>query len=235
MSPLTAIFISFVAGSIPAALIAGKMRGVDLRAHGSGNLGATNVARVLGARAAIAVFAFDVLKGALPVLLLPARTVSPSIGWLGANPQLPIAIACGVAAILGHLRPIFLGFGKGGKGVATATGVFVALAPIPTLLTFIVFTVTVLTSGYVSLGSILSALVLPLLLAVTFGPQSWLAGVGIVVALLIVWMHRSNIRRLVRGEEDRFGRKNVLRRNSATTAAVVGTIVLALFLAAQLA
>jgi hypothetical protein len=70
---------------------------------------------------------------------------------------------------------------------------------------------------------------------VTFGPQSWLAGVGIVVALLIVWMHRSNIRRLVRGEEDRFGRKNVLRRNSATTAAVVGTIVLALFLAAQLA
>src|SRR5205085_6419651 len=102
---------------MPSAYIAGKARGIDLRKHGSGNLGATNVIRVLGAKIGLVVFALDVAKGALPVLLLPRYTFPI---W----PPVWTAIACGVAAILGHTRPIFLLLKKGGKGVATAAGVF---------------------------------------------------------------------------------------------------------------
>src|SRR5438128_4797558 len=101
---------------MPSAYIAGKARGIDLRKHGSGNLGATNVIRVLGAKIGLVVFAVDVAKGALPVLYLPRYTSSP---W----PAVWVGIACGVAAILGHTRPAFLLFHKGGKGVATAAGV----------------------------------------------------------------------------------------------------------------
>src|SRR6185503_9188349 len=110
-----AIIASYLLGSIPAAHIAGKSKGIDLRKHGSGNLGATNVIRVLGTKIGLVVFALDVAKGALPVLLLPRYTVAP---W----PPVWIAIACGVAAIVGHTRPIFLLFRRGGKGVATAAG-----------------------------------------------------------------------------------------------------------------
>src|SRR5690349_23183216 len=107
MHPVLAFAVAYVAGSIPSAYIAGKASGVDLRKHGSGNLGATNVMRVLGAKFGLVVFALDVAKGALPVLLLPRHTVSP-------YPAVWIAIACGIAAILGHTRPVFLLFSRGG-------------------------------------------------------------------------------------------------------------------------
>src|SRR5205809_5500195 len=123
MHPVLAIAIAYVAGSMPSAYIAGKARGIDLRKHGSGNLGATNVIRVLGAKIGLVVFAFDVAKGALPVVFLPPRTVPIA-------PQVGIAIACGVAAIFGHTRRVFLLFKRGGKGVATAAGVFLALPPV---------------------------------------------------------------------------------------------------------
>src|SRR6185312_17253936 len=121
MGMLVAVIIaSYLLGSIPAAYIVGKSRGIDLRKHGSGNLGATNVIRVLGTKIGLAVFAFDMAKGAVPVIFFPR--------WLGAagTPPAPFhdqtifAILCGVAAIVGHVRPIYLKFGKGGKGVATA-------------------------------------------------------------------------------------------------------------------
>ena len=145
MHAALAVVLSYVAGSIPAAYLAGKSRGIDLRRHGSGNLGATNVVRTLGWRIGLVVFAFDVAKGALPVVALPRVTES------ALSPEV-LAILCGVAAILGHFRPIFLRFGKGGKGVATATGVFFALAPLPMLAGIAVFTVVVLISGYGSRG-----------------------------------------------------------------------------------
>src|SRR5438067_10751266 len=103
MHPVLAIAIAYVAGSIPSAYLAGKARGVDLRKHGSGNLGATNVIRVLGTKIGLVVFAFDVAKGVAPVLLLPRYTVS-------TLPPVWLAIACGIAAILGHTRPVFLLF-----------------------------------------------------------------------------------------------------------------------------
>lgn len=203
MHPAVALALAYASGSFPSAWIAGRLKGVDLRRHGSGNLGATNVVRVLGWKIGLAVFAADVLKGALPVLLLPHRISQgdPAI-W---------AIACGVAAIIGHARPLFLGFRKGGKGVATASGVFLALAPIPMLITLAVFGAVFLGSGYVSLGSLVSAVVLPALLLITQGGSSPLFAVSLVIAAFVFWTHRANIGRLRRGEEHRFGKRRSRR------------------------
>jgi acyl phosphate:glycerol-3-phosphate acyltransferase len=201
MHPAVALVLSYLSGSIPFAAMAGKLRGVDLRKHGSGNLGATNVFRVLGWKIGITVFLLDALKGALPVFLLAPRIVS-------ARDPVVWAIACGIAAIAGHVRPIFLGLRKGGKGVATAAGVFFALAPIPMAVTFVVFVGVVLGTGYVSLGSLISAVVLPTLLLVTLGPRTPLFFVSALIALFVFWTHRTNIARLRRGEEHRFGKRD---------------------------
>ena len=200
MNPLLALAISYAAGSIPFAYLAGAAAGVDLRKQGSGNLGATNVFRVLGWKIGILVFLADALKGALPVLLLPPRISAPGdpVLW---------ALACGVAAIAGHVRPVYLGFRKGGKGVATAAGVFFALAPLPMLITFAVFVAIVLGTGYVSLGSLAAAVLLPALLGATHGASSPLFIVSVVIACFVFWTHRANIGRLRRGEEHRFGKR----------------------------
>lgn len=200
MHPAVALGVSYAAGSLPFAWMAGRAAGIDLRKQGSGNLGATNVFRVLGWKIGLAVFLADALKGALPVLLLP-----PHIDSL-ADPTL-WAIGCGVAAIAGHVRPLFLKFRKGGKGVATAAGVFFALAPVPMLATFALFVAVVLGSGYVSLGSLLSAALLPALLLATQGPRAPLFLVSVAVAAFVFWTHRANIGRLRRGEEHRFGKR----------------------------
>ena len=230
---------SYCLGSIPAAYIAGKSRGIDLRKHGSGNLGATNVMRVLGTKVGLLVFAFDMAKGATPVLLFP-RLVSASALPFG-NPVW-FAILCGALAIAGHTRPVFLGFGKGGKGVATAAGVFLALAPVQTLLALVVFAVVLLSSGYVSLGSLTSATVLPLLLAITVGVRSPVFLVSIAIALFVFWTHRANIVRLRNGEENRFGKRaagggggGAPSKRPAATLAIALVIVLAVLIAARFA
>lgn len=200
MNPFLALAISYAVGSIPFAYLAGAAAGVDLRKQGSGNLGATNVFRVLGWKVGLLVFLADALKGALPVLLLAPRISAPGdpILW---------ALACGIAAILGHVRPVYLGFRKGGKGVATASGVFFALAPLPMLITFAVFVAIVLGTGYVSLGSLAAAALLPVLLLVTHGVASPLFVVSVIIACFVYWTHRANIGRLRRGEEHRFGKR----------------------------
>ena len=200
MEPIVAVALSYLSGSIPFAAFAGKLRGVDLRKQGSGNLGATNVFRVLGWKIGLLVFLADALKGALPVLYLPPRIA-------GAHDPIVWGIACGIAAIAGHVRPIFLKFRRGGKGVATAAGVFFALAPLPMAVTFAVFVAVVFATGYVSLGSMISAIVLPSILLVSLGPRSPLFVVSTVIALFVFWTHRSNIGRLRRGEEHRFGKR----------------------------
>lgn len=200
MHPALTVVLSYVSGSIPSAWMAGKWAGVDLRTQGSGNLGATNVVRVLGFRVGLLVFAADIAKGALPVRFLP-----PLTGATG-NTLTWIAVLCGVAAIVGHARPVFLGFGRGGKGVATACGVFLALAPLQTVLTLVIFSVVLLASGYVSLGSLTGAVALPVLLAVTMGVASPLFLVSVIVAAFVFLTHRANIARLRDGTEYRFGR-----------------------------
>ena len=225
---------SYCLGSIPAAYIAGKSRGIDLRKHGSGNLGATNVMRVLGTKVGLLVFAFDMAKGAAPVVLFPRLVPSSTLPF--GNPVW-FAILCGAAAIAGHTRPVFLGFGKGGKGVATAAGVFVALAPVQTLLALVVFAVVLLSSGYVSLGSLTSATILPLLLAITVGVRSPVFMVSVVIALFVFWTHRANIVRLRKGEEHRFGKREAgpAAKRPAATLAIALVIVLAVLIAARFA
>lgn len=226
---------SYCLGSIPAAYIAGKSRGIDLRKHGSGNLGATNVMRVLGTKVGLLVFVFDMAKGAASALLFP-RVVPASV--LPFGDPVWFAILCGGAAIAGHTRPVFLGFGKGGKGVATAAGVFLALAPVQTLLALVVFAVVLLSSGYVSLGSLTSATILPVLLAITSGIRSPVFMVSVVIALFVFWTHRANIVRLRNGEEHRFGKRGAAgtaAKRPAATLAIALVIVLAVLIAARFA
>jgi glycerol-3-phosphate acyltransferase PlsY len=233
MLPLVAALIaSYLLGSIPAAHLAGKSKGIDLRKHGSGNLGATNVMRVLGTKIGLLVFAFDMAKGAVPVLLFP-RLV-PTAAMPLVDPTIT-AILCGVAAIIGHVRPIYLRFGKGGKGVATGAGVFLALAPLQTLLTLVIFAVVLLSSGFVSLGSLTSAAMLPVLLAITVGVRSPIFMISIVVSLFVFWTHRANIKRLRNGEEHRFGKRGIPAKRPAATLAISLAIVLAVVLASRFA
>jgi len=229
---VAAIVASYLLGSIPAAYLAGRSRGIDLRKHGSGNLGATNVIRVLGTKIGLLVFAVDMAKGAIPVALFPR--------WVPAN-TLPmgnaavVGILCGIAAIIGHVRPIYLMFGRGGKGVATAGGVFLALAPIQTILALLIFAVVLLSSGFVSLGSLTSATVLPILLGVTVGVRSPLFAISLVVALFVFWTHRANIVRLRNGEEHRFCKAGTAARRPTATLAISLVIVLAVLIAARFA
>ena len=199
MHPLLGVLISYLGGSIPFALIAGRARGVDLRKHGSGNLGASNAWRVLGPKIGLFVYICDTLKGLLPVLLLPSRVNT-------SNPEL-WAIAFGMAAVLGHVRPIYLLGKGGGKGVATAGGVFLGLATVPTLIAALVFAIMFSITRISSVGSLSAAVALPLALLVLAGPRSPVFLMSIAIMLLVFWTHRSNIARLRRGEEPRVGRK----------------------------
>lgn len=225
MHPAVAPALSYLAGSFPSAWLAGKSRGIDLRAHGSGNLGATNVLRVLGPGLGALVFLMDIAKGALPVQLL-----APMTGLTG-NALLGLQLLCGVAAILGHSRPLFLGFRKGGKGVATACGVFLAVAPLQTAFTLVTFTVVVLVSGYVSLASLTAAFALPVMLATTFGFVSFLFPVGALTFLFVVYTHRGNIERLRAGTELRFERSGKLGLATSVVCGMVVTAAAAMFLA----
>jgi len=192
------LLLSYLMGAIPTSFVVGRVfHGVDLREHGSGNLGATNALRVLGWRSALPVMLFDIAKGFVPVRLFPAL-VGVGFGW---------TFAFGVAAILGHVFSVFVRF-RGGKGMATSMGVMIALAPWAALLGLVVFLVFAVPTGYVSLGSILSALSVPLLIAITPHQGGWtLVWLSSFLAAFVTWAHRSNIRRLLRGEENRFGHK----------------------------
>jgi glycerol-3-phosphate acyltransferase PlsY len=231
--PLTAAIVaSYLLGSIPAAHIAGLSKGIDLRKHGSGNLGATNVMRVLGTKIGLLVFAFDMAKGAVPVLFFPRMIPASGLPMGSATIA---AILCGITAIAGHVRPVYLRFGRGGKGVATGAGVFLALAPVQTLLTLLVFAVVLLSSGFVSLGSLTSAAILPLLLAITVGARSPVFLLSVGVAAFVFWTHRANIQRLRNGEEHRLGKRVVGAKRPVATLAIGLVIALAVLVAARFA
>ena len=201
MSPIIGVVLSYLAGSIPSAYLAGKARGVDLRKHGSGNLGATNVVRVLGPKIGAAVFIADLLKGFLPVYFLPryTETLQPGL-W---------ALVFGVAAIAGHVKPIFLLGKGGGKGVATASGVFLALAFVPMLIAEALWIIVFYFTRYVSLASLVGAVVLPVaILVLSHDPRSPVFIASVVIASFVFWTHRANIGRLRRGEEHRFVKKD---------------------------
>ncbi len=223
MHPLLGVLVAYAAGSIPAAYLAGRAAGVDLRTRGSGNLGATNVVRVLGLKVGLVVFAVDMLKGALPVALLPDVTK-------GSVAPIWLPILYGAAAILGHVRPVWLRFGKGGKGVATACGVFLALTPIPTLFALAVFAATFAATGYVSLGSLAAAGALPVFVAAAEGGVTPMFGVSVLIALFVFWTHRPNMGRLRHGEEHRFTKMGSIGVGGGLALAFIVTLAVAAWL-----
>lgn len=189
MDPLVIakLFLAYLLGSIPSGLIIGRLFfHTDVRQFGSKNIGATNTYRVLGLKAALPVFFCDALKGAVGVLLL-----------LGTNPLL--MIIGGICAMIGHNWSIFLGF-KGGRGVATGLGVIIALSPLVAVIAFILWGIIVYFSKIVSLGSIIAAASIPLLMYLTQAPFEFII-FGAIAALFVILRHKENIVRLLQGKE----------------------------------
>jgi acyl phosphate:glycerol-3-phosphate acyltransferase len=195
---------SYLLGAIPFGYVIARARGVDLLSQGSKNIGATNVGRVMGLWWGVLVFALDFAKGAVPVLVA-GMIASDPVGL----PDLTRTLA-GVAAFLGHLFPIYLGF-QGGKGVATGAGVAVVLVPVSFLIAFAVWAIVLLTTRYMSLASLTAAaLIILLRLGWTpepFGPRHHVVVTTFVVvaALAVIVRHAGNIRRLIAGTENRLG------------------------------
>lgn len=200
---MTILFISiltlsaYLIGSIPFGLLIAKTKGLDIRKQGSGNIGATNVLRCLGKPLGITCFVLDVLKGYLPAF------VFPMVGKIGADfPS--IGILFGAAAILGHNFPIFLKF-KGGKGIATSAGVLLGVAPLAVGLGILTWAIIFFISGYVSLGSIIAALVVAIVGWLRYDITTALALT--LLGALAIYRHRENIKRLLAGTENKFQRK----------------------------
>ncbi len=194
----TAMFViaAYLVSSIPFGLILARLaKGIDIRQHGSGNIGATNVLRVVGRKWALLVFSLDTFKGIFAVVM-------PEI-VLGERPPIPVALLLGAAAIAGHTFPVWLRF-KGGKGVATSLGVFLAVALVPTLLTFALWVLVFAITRIISAASLTAAVAFP---AVLFfmeraePDREWLLAMGLLLTVFIFFTHRANIGRLLKGEE----------------------------------
>jgi glycerol-3-phosphate acyltransferase PlsY len=188
------VIIAYLLGSIPFGMITATQRGVDIRKYGSGNIGTTNVLRTLGAKAAVITLIGDILKGTLAVLIMK--------GFQGT--EIWIALA-GLAAIIGHNWPVFLKF-KGGKGVATSFGVFLGIWPLVALVGAGIWLTVVSIWRYSSLGALVSFLCLPFLIYKFNGPDPYI-GLSVLVAILIVYRHCDNIKRLWQGTESKIGQK----------------------------
>lgn len=209
------LFISYLTGSFPTSIILGKLvKGIDIREHGSGNAGGTNVFRVLGWKPALIVVLIDIFKGWLPTAVYSTTLFQGQpINDVGV-----VQILCGFAAVLGHTYTIFAGF-KGGKGIGTLAGMLIALYPIAFPLCLLVFILTLILSGYVSLSSILATISLPIILMILplIGIEQGELSL-LIFALLVPWFaiytHRSNIVRLREGTENRFEKAMIFRKKN---------------------
>lgn len=215
------IILSYLAGSIPTGLLVARWaKGIDIRRHGSGNIGSTNVMRALGWKWGLLVQAGDVVKGLFAVLVI-ARL---HYGDFPFNNRTPfddftvVQIIAGLAAVAGHIFSVFLNF-KGGKGVNTAAGMLVGIAPIDISIAIGVFLLVLFATGYVSLGSVSAATAFPTTMFIRFNifhvdipSYHTLILFSIATSLLLIFAHRSNIRRLVLGQENRFNRLRLFGR-----------------------
>lgn len=185
------VAVAYLLGSIPTGLLLGKMYGIDVRKEGSGNIGATNLYRTIGRKVGVITLVGDCLKGLIPVLVVKSSA-------------LPVEFAAwvGLAAFCGHVFSVFLGF-RGGKGVATALGVFLALSPLAVVIALVAFAALMLMLRYVSLGSVAAAAVMPVAV-IALGSGRVLILVTLIISLIVIARHHENIRRLLAGTESRF-------------------------------
>lgn len=224
MIPISIIaIISYLIGSIPTSIIvARKARGIDIRHFGSGNAGGTNVIRVLGWKAGVFVILLDMAKGMVSTMLV-ARLMEGPIPFTNATPFddfTVVQIIAGCSAILGHIWTVFAGF-KGGKGIATAGGMLIGIAPVEVAVSFGVFAVVFLLTHYVSLGSLSAAVAFPLTMffrenvfMVDVRGYGTLIFFAIGIALLIIYTHRTNITRLLQGTENRISSDKLFKKKS---------------------
>jgi acyl phosphate:glycerol-3-phosphate acyltransferase len=215
------IILSYLIGSIPTSIVYSKyFKGIDIRKHGSGNAGGTNVFRVLGWKPGVGVIIFDGLKGYLAVAVIARLYYDPILPFSGTLIEefTLVQIIAGASAILGHIWTVFAGF-KGGKGIATAAGMLIGIAPIEFAVSVLVFAAVLLASRFVSLGSICAAVAFPLTLFfrwnifhVEITDYSTLVYFSIVISALLIFTHRSNIKRLIQGTETRLSSIPMLHR-----------------------
>ncbi len=234
MTLLAILAVSYVIGSIPTSLMAGKMlKGIDIRDFGSGNAGGTNAFRVLGWKPGLIVTLVDIIKGIVAAVGVVAFFKLHPIGTFPDINEVALRLLAGMSAVIGHVFTLFAGF-KGGKGVSTAAGMLIGIAPVSMLMVVGIFLLTVYLSRHVSVASMLAAVAFPLIIAIRkyifelgsgldyyirlFGSQLFfhdsldyhLMIFGLIVALAIIYTHRGNIRRLISGTESRvtFGKKS---------------------------
>lgn len=187
---------AYLLGAIPFGLLVAKSRGVDIRTQGSGNIGATNVFRVIGKGWGIFTFVLDALKGFIPSFFFP-RLAGLDTEW---------GVLFGIVAILGHSFPVYLKF-KGGKGVATSAGMLLGVAPVAVGVGFVSWALCMVVSRIVSLSSIVAAIAVAIAVWV-LDPKALVVNIALtILAMLVIWLHRANIRRLLNGTESRFGKR----------------------------
>jgi len=215
MEVITLLILSYLTGSIPTSIIVSRIaKNIDIREHGSGNAGATNVYRILGWKYALIVLSLDIFKAWLPTAIYATKIfLSISIPDIGF-----IQILCGFSAVFGHTYPIFARF-KGGKGVGSLIGVLLALFPFVFPLCLIVAIFVVVTTGYVSLGSIFAAISLPIIILISPGlgiisPDLSLIVFSLLVPWLVIYTHRSNISRIRNGTENRFDKAIIFKKKN---------------------
>lgn len=223
MLPIAIISVlSYLVGSIPTAIIVARvMRGIDIRQHGSGNAGGTNVIRVLGWKAGVFVILCDMAKGLFATMVI-SRLMFGALPFENTTPfddYVVVQIIAGCAAMLGHIWTLFAGF-KGGKGIATAGGMLIGIAPVEVAVSLGVFLVVFLISHYVSLGSLSAASTFPLtmflrenLFMAHIPSYNTLIWFSVAISLLVIYTHRANIQRLLKGTENRVSRIPLLHRS----------------------
>ena len=227
MDPVLRLIIiivqSYLIGSLPNALIIGKrFFGIDVRTVGSGNMGSTNVSRTLGWKAGLAVQLLDIAKGLLAVLLVAYFFDSemPFVNYTPFEDETVVGLIAGISAVLGHMWSVFAGF-KGGKGMNTSLGMLLAVAPVEVAVGLGIFLVILFASGYVSLGSIAAAVIIPSTMAFRYNVlgisiQGYHTLVFFLIALstIVIYAHRSNVKRLLAGTENRFSKLMIFKRDA---------------------
>ncbi len=214
MGYIIKIILSYLLGSISGSLIAGKIKGVDIRKMGSGNAGGTNAFRTQGAGFALGVILIDIAKGLIATVYVALMTI-PFISDSGTANTDILMILCGIAAVVGHVYPIYFGF-KGGKGGGAAIGVLLAIAPKILLIAVIIWIINLILTGYVGLGTMIAAVSIPAMNLFLPVSNSYFAYFAFPLAAFIIYTHRSNIKRMLEGNENRFEKAMILRRIKKT-------------------
>lgn len=206
---LLLILVSYLLGSVSGSMVLGKLRGVDIRTMGSGNAGGTNAFRTQGGTFALGVLVIDVGKGFIAAALVPQLGIAvlPTYNLLAYE---LLTVLCGAASVMGHVYPIYYGF-KGGKGAGAAIGMILAISPLIILYAVIIWIVVLIITGYVGLATMLGAVSIPIL-SVPMEANNYFWGFSLILAVFILYAHRSNINRMIAGNENRFDNARIFHQ-----------------------